>query len=142
MEIRPATIEQVRLGRDGQRIRVEDDVGSIAKQIQEISPRLKLEWNWKGEFFMVIETADTPDGLEERLVTTCRELDGRLLQRVREITSPSYSFLDEVERIDLEAERDKDRRFSERVGEAGEHAAHALRKDVGATNKAFVSKDV
>lgn len=141
MEIRPASIEQVRLGRDGQRILVDDDVGSIAKQIQEIDPRLKLEWNWKGEFFMVIETEELAEGREERLVTTAQELDGRLLKRVREITSPSYDFLGELERVDLQAEQERERRFSERAGEAGEHAAHALRKDLQAQNKVFVPKD-
>lgn len=138
MEIRAASLDQVRVGRDGRRLLVENDVGSIARQIGEIDPRLSLRYNERGEFFEVIETADGT----ERRVTTCLELDGRLLERLRAISDASYDYAGEIDRLDRQAKREVDRRFSEKVGEAGEKAAHALRKDLEYKGKAFVKRSL
>lgn len=142
MEIQPASLAQVRKGRDGRRVLIEDDVLDIAKRLQEIDDSLKLLWNEYGEYFVVAEVVQTPDGPEERLVTTAQDLDERLLQRVEKITHPSYDFAKEVDRIDKEAEKEKDHRFHEETGEVGERLAHAVRKDLQHTGKAFVPKDV
>jgi hypothetical protein len=139
MDIQPASVAQVRAGRDGRRFLIEDDVLDVARRIKEIDDSLSLQFNERGEFFVVVQTL--ADG-EEKLVTTAQELDERLIHRLKHITHQSYDYVAEMDRIDKQAEKDSEHRFSEKVGEAGEKAAHALREDLGATNKAFVSKDV
>lgn len=118
---------------------VEDDVLDVARRIKEIDSSLSLQFNERGEFFVVVQTLQ--DG-EEKLVLTAQELDERVLHRLKHITHQSYDFTAEVERMDKQAEKDADDRFHEQAGAAGEVAAHALRKDLGVTSKAFVSKDV
>jgi hypothetical protein len=131
---------QVRAGRDGRRYMIEDDVLDVARRIKEIDDSLSLQFNERGEFFVVVQTLE--DG-EEKLVTTAQELDERLIHHLKHITHRSYDFAKEADRMDAQAEREKDHAFHERVGEAGEVAAHALRKDLGLKGgKAFVSKDV
>ncbi len=134
MEVQPATLAQVRAGRDGRRVIVEEDVGDIARQIHEIDHRLGVQWNEKGEFFMVIEQ----DGLRERLVLTAQELDGRVVERVRRIADPAYDFVGEIDQMDQQAQREKDSRFREETGLVGERLAHAVRKDLGYQGKVFV----
>lgn len=138
MDVQPASIAQVRTGKDGKPITIDADVGGVAAQLREIDPKLKLAWNEKGGFFYVAED----DGREERLVFTAQECDGRIVERARQIASESYDLVAEMDRLDRGVERERDHAFSEKLGEAGERAAHALRKDLGATNKAFVGKDV
>jgi hypothetical protein len=137
MDIRPATMAQVTFARDGRKVTIEEDVGSIAMQLKEIDPKLKLQLNEKGGFFMVIED----DGREERLVFTAQECDGRILKRMREIAAPDYDYVGELERMDKQAAKDRDHSLSEKSGEIGEHLAHALRKDLN-PGKAVVSKDI
>lgn len=128
---------------NGQGVVIEDDVSSIARQIREISPRLQLHWRPKGEVFAVVEREDLPDGsVRVRLVTTARELDPRLVERVRRIAAEDYDFVKEVEAHDARVDREAEHRFHERTGEAGEHAYHAIRKDLGIKTRAFVPKDV
>lgn len=107
------------------------DVGSVVKQIKEIDSRLGVIWDDDGEFFAVVEQ----DGPKQRTVLTALELDHRVLQRVREISHPDYDYVAEMDAIDARADREKDARFSQEVGENAEVMAHALRKDLGATYK-------
>ncbi len=139
MEITPASFAQVHMGRDGRRITIEEDVGNVAKRIKEINPRLGLQWNERGEFFTVVETDERGD---ERLVLTAQECDERIVKRVEEIAHPGYDYLGEIDRMDAQAEKDKDHRFHEQTGEIGERLAHALRKDLEHKGKAFVTRDV
>lgn len=125
MELQPASIAQVRQGKK-RRITVEADVGSVVKQIQEIDPRLGVVWDDDGEFFLVVEQ----DGAKQRTVLTALELDHRVLQRVKEIASPDYDYVAEMDRIDAEADKEKDHRFQQEVGENAEKMAHALRSDL------------
>ena len=134
MDIAPASLAQIRMGRDGRRVVVSEDVGNVAAQIHEIDPRLGLVWNEKGEFFMVVEQ----DGLTERLVLTAKECDQRIVERVRQIASPDYDYGAEVDRLDAAAEKAKDHRFHEETGEVAERLAHALRKDLQHKGKVFV----
>jgi hypothetical protein len=127
MDLQPASIAQVRQGKH-RRITVEADVGNVVKQIREIDPRLGVIWDDDGEFFAVVEQ----DGLKQRIVLTALELDHRVLERLREISSPDYDYVAEMDRMDAVADREKDHRFSEEVGENAELMAHALRKDLGA----------
>jgi hypothetical protein len=137
MEIQPASIAQVRAGRNGRKVLIEDDVLHIAKRLQEIDRSLRLRWNEQGEFFVVYQVLDG----SEKLVLTARELDERIVQRVRKIAHPSYDYVAEMERMDRRAEKDADHRFHEQTGEIGERMAHALRKDLQAQNKVFIPDD-
>jgi hypothetical protein len=138
MEIRPATYAQIKRGRDGRMVAIDDDVAGIAAQLLEIDPSLRLRWSESGEYFVVYQDL----GSTQHLVTTAQELDGRLLQRVLQVTHPDFDFAAEVDRVDAEADREAARRFSEGVGERGERLAHAIRKDMGFTSRVVVPKDV
>ena len=143
MEIQPASMAQVVEGRDGRRWGIDDDVGGIAKQLQEIDPKLRLQWNEKREFFMVVEVLEEGDGKStERLVFSAKECDGRIVTRMRQIASPGYDFLAEIDQMDAQAEKDRDHGFSEKIGEAGEVAAHALRKDLEDQHRIVVPREV
>lgn len=133
MQLQPASITQVREGKHG-RVTVEADVGSVVQQIQEIDPRLGVIWDEDGGFFAVVEQ----DGPRQRIVFTCLELDYRVLERVRELASEDYDYVADMERIDAQADRAKDHRFSQEVGERAELMAHALRSDLQYKGKVFV----
>jgi hypothetical protein len=135
MEIRSASYNQVLKGRGGRMVLIDDDVCGIAAQLLEIDPSLRLRWSEAGEYFVVYQQIDEHT---RHLVTTAQELDGRLLQRVLKITHPDFDFAAEVDRIDAEADAAIEHRFHEGVGERGERLAHAVRKDMGFTNRAFV----
>lgn len=127
MEVTPATFAQVKTGRDGRRVTVTEDVGDVARRLQEISPKLILVWNENGQYFVVVERDGNGD---ERLVFTAQECDERIVKRAELITSSSYDFVGEMDRLDKAAERAKDHEFHERTGEIAERLAHAVRKDL------------
>jgi hypothetical protein len=127
MELQAASLAQVRRGRDGRQITIDEDVLGVVKELKQIDPGLKVRWNEVGEYFVVYEVLK--DGTES-LVTTTPTLDGRLVKHMRRLGSEDYDYVAEIERMDTDAERAKDRVFSERVGELGEQAAHALRQDL------------
>lgn len=139
MEIQPASIAQVRARDTGGIFTVDEDVGHIAAQIREVDPSLSLHWSEGGGHFEVRELC--ADG-KDRLVLTCNELDGRVVERLRQIRHPSYDYMAEIDRLDRQADRDKEHASSERIGEVGEKLAYALRKDLLHTGKAFIPKDL
>jgi hypothetical protein len=135
MEIQPATLAQVRQGRDGRRVLIEEDVLDVARRLQAIDPSLALHWNENGNYFVLTETDAAGT---ERMVLTAQELDDRLLARVQQIMHPSYDYAAELDRQDRQADRERDHRFAEQTGEVGERLAHAVRKDIQAKNKIIV----
>jgi hypothetical protein len=140
VEIEPATLAQVRAGRDGRSVLIEEDVFDVARQLKAIDHSLRLRWSESGEHFVVYQLLESED--VEKLVLTAKELSPGIVERVRQITHPSYDYVGEIDRMDKQAEKDKDDRFKEQTGEVGERLAHAVRKDLGATNKAFVKREV
>jgi hypothetical protein len=135
VEIQHATLAQVRDGRDGKRVLVEEDVLDIARQIRQIDPSLDVYWNEYGEHFVITETLK--DGTE-KLVTTALELDQRLIAHLRMLIHPDYDYGREIDRMDDQAEKDKDHEFAEQVGPLGEKLAHALRKDLQVKSRIYV----
>lgn len=126
MEIRPATLDQIIKGRDGKRVVITNDVGDIARQIKEISPDLELHYNEVAEYFVVIQKHETG----EHLVTTAQDLDARIVERVKQITSPGYNFEEEALAVE-KAQKDKsEHERKEHIGEVGEKLAHGFRKDL------------
>lgn len=138
MDLEPASLAQVRTGRDGRRVLVEDDVLDIAGKLKAVDADLRLQWNEKGEFFAVVQI--TEDG-GERLVTTAQECDDRLVERMAKVTSSTYDLVADMDQTDAAAERAKDHAFSEQTGEIAERLASAVRKDLNPA-KIIVPKDL
>lgn len=129
MEIARASLAQLQRGRDGRKLLITEDVGDIAKRIAEIDPTLFVRFNEDGEFFQVFQRIEEGPLVKEQLVTTAQELTPALVEHVRMLGSEDYDLAKEADRIDREAEKNRDHRFSEKIGERGELLAHALRKD-------------
>jgi hypothetical protein len=132
MEIQAASVDQMAQARDGRWVAIDADVGSVASLIKEIGDTLgvdfRLHFSERTGIFKVVQFM--PDG-EEQLVTTATELDGRLVNRLREITSESYDLAAEAEKVEEQARKDFEHAQAERIGEVGERLAHAIRTDLG-----------
>lgn len=138
MEIAPASVDQLVQSASGRWIAIDADVGSVAVQIKEIAVDrgidLRLRCSEVTGVFKVVQVIDD----EEQLVTTAQELDGRLVERVRQVTSPSYDLAGELDKIDDAADRQFWGDQREKVEEVGERLAHAIRKDLGEERKQVV----
>lgn len=124
----PLPVVQASIGK--RRILVESDVFNVVEQLQELDPRLSVNFIDQGEngWYSIVET--TPDGTEH-LVTTVLELTPAVVDHVRMLGSDGYDAVAEMDKLDDQAAKDKKRRFAEHVGEIGERLHHALRKDFG-----------
>ncbi len=138
MEIRPASIAQVRASKDGRNVLIEDDVLDVAKRLAEIDPDLRLRWSERGEHFTVYQQL----GDTEKLVLTSKEMTPAIVERIRQIAHPSYDFAGELDRMDDQADKDADHAFAEKVGPYGERMAHAIRKDTEHKGKVFLPRDI
>lgn len=129
---------------------VDADSCSVVKDLKAIDSTLGVRFvDGPEPFFAVYQDIRHPDGREEQhLVTTAQAyptsfgtytgLDGRVVERVRKITSPGYDFTAEAEKLKREHDEAKRKERAEVLGEAAERAAHALRKDLGVKSKAFI----
>lgn len=148
MEVRPthASLAAVIKSREGAMVMIEDDVQNVANDLRDIDPHLRLRYSEAGEYFVVYWKPDDEDEGCGDLITTAVEIDQRIVKDVREIyhrcSQPGYSFADEHERREDEAKRERDHALREANGELYERLAHAMRKDLGATNRAFIPADV
>ena len=139
MDISPGTVTEVKRALEGDLVEISPDVQEIATRLQEIDPALRLRFSEAQGVFVVFEVQQLPDGSsKEHLVTTARELDQRLINRILELSDPNYDFAGEIERLEQQAERDSDHAFDERTGESAERLAHAVRKDLGLKQRIFV----
>lgn len=139
MEIPAASFEQVRAGRDGRWVRIEQDLCEVVKQLREIDDSLRVEWNEDGNFYAIFEVGPGNTRNWVRTVPADR-LDSSLVERIRQIMHPSYSYIAEAEAKDTLAEREKDHRFEEEIGEKAERTAAVIRKQLGAKNKIVVPR--
>ena len=83
MEIRPLSLAQVQTGRDGRRYEVSGQAGEIAKQLQEMDPRLRVEFNEGGNFFVIYARSMNAKGEQvDDLVlrVAADEWDGRVVR--------------------------------------------------------------
>lgn len=71
------------------------------------------------------------DGTVSLLFTTKALSEGTIerIRRCDQTKHPNYDPLKEIEKEEAELEREKDRRFEERIGDMGERLFLALRKD-------------
>jgi hypothetical protein len=139
VSVRKATIAQVRAGRGGRLVQVDDDIFDMAKRLHEIDTSLGLDWNDTAGYFRVTQTL--PDG-RKHVVTTARELTPDLIELVRRLASSDYDYVGELERIDAEGKRDREHRMHEQTGEMGELLHHAIRQDLGYKPRIFLPRGV
>ncbi len=128
MKIQPATLDQVAIGRNGKRIAIDADVGSVAQQLQQIDSNLELYFNEDGGYYEV--RCKHPVSGKPYLVLTAQELDGRIIDRMHQIRDPQYNFAKELEADEAAMKKELEHKRKEQVGEVGERLAHAIRKDL------------
>ena len=139
-DIPPATIEQVREGKNGKVHVITEDAGGVAAGLRQVNPNLFLRYSEAGNYYVVYHR--NPDTKQDELVKTYQECDGRIVEDVarirKENETPGYSLADELERKESEAEKAREDAFSEQIGDAAERLHHALRQDTKTTNRAFI----
>jgi hypothetical protein len=109
-------------------VTIEDDVLGVKRQIEERWPSLEVAFDKDRLVWMIIEHGDT----RHSLVFETSTLDGRVIERIEKADqqSPnSIDFLDAMDKVNEEIERDRDRRFSDQIGDFGERFLHALKQD-------------
>jgi hypothetical protein len=84
IEVRPASLSMVQSTVEGDRVRVDEDVQNVARDLREIDAGLKLEYDTVQRFYAVKwEHLNGRGELVEKLVLTALELDARIVGRVR-----------------------------------------------------------
>jgi hypothetical protein len=142
-EIQAATIDQIVQGRDGKIHIIDADAGGVVARLKRIDPNLCVRWSEAGDYYVVYYNGE--DGPE--LVATYQELDQRIAADIERINwenrQPGYSFADELEKRDAEAEKRFEKEQFEKTAEHGEELAFHLREATGRNDhKIFVGKDV
>ena len=99
-----ATIAQVRAGRGGRLVEIDDDIFDLAKRLHEIDASLGLDWNDAGGYFRVTQTLENG---QKHVVLTCQELTPEIIERVRLVVGSGYDLVGELDRIDRERERER-----------------------------------
>ena len=138
MEIQPASFTQVLRARDGRMVVVDDDVLGVARQLREIDTSLRLRYSEAGNYWVVYQEIEENGAKRMHLVLTSRELTPAIVKRVQQIAHPSYNAADEADRLDREARKERERKLSEALGDAGERLHHAFGKMYGFKHRAFI----
>lgn len=141
-EIAPASMAQIKQGRGGRVHIIEADAGGVAQGLKRLDARLHLRYSEGGGHYVVYcREKWEPEG-NGHLVGTYQECDQRIVkdveQTIHKWRQPGFSFADELEKQDAEAERKADHEWSENFGETAERLAHAIRKDL-ALDKATIT---
>lgn len=137
-----ASLGQLQLTNRLEMIRVEQDVLGVVEHLKGIDPGLVLLFDKKQEIYVLYwegfrakEEGGTPEWCED-LVGSYLELDQRLINLIERIDGQGrgrYDLERELDRLDREAERERERVFSERIGDQAERLRYALRQDLGST---------
>jgi hypothetical protein len=143
ISIIPATVDQVIRGRGGKTIVIDNDVSGIAKQLLEIDSRLRVSYSFEGRYFMIYLEGAAAHG-RNHLVLTAEVLDGRVIQRCREVCRSDYDVGADLTAREAQIDADKDYQFSQQVGELSEHLAHAIKSDLkkGRPGPIYIPPDV
>jgi hypothetical protein len=139
-------------------VAISEDVGGVADELARIDPGLKVRFAENGDppYWVVFhESVDAEGRQTHHLVLTQQAyqsplgiwegLDHRIVERIREIDPHGRGGYDYARELQKQNERVEERRreaFREKVGPLAEQAAHALRKDLGSTARAFIPRDV
>jgi hypothetical protein len=147
--LHPAKLDQILETRNRQVV-VDADSCTVVGDLRAIDPTLGVRFvDGPEPFFAVYQDIKHPDGsTEQHLVTTAQAyptafgtftgLDGRVVERVRKVTSPGYDFMAEAAKMKAEHDSKEAQARRDLLGEMGEQAAWALRKDLGVKTKAFI----
>lgn len=136
MEIAPALADDVRLGRDGKRYLVTAEAGSIARQLQEIDPRVYVEFHEPPagrEANPVYSICLRVDEHKSDLIFRTSSLDGRVVERLRMLNFNLRHGISEADRMDAEdaAQRaELERQASEQVKENAYALMRGIQKSV------------
>jgi hypothetical protein len=154
--VEPARLDQIRCAYDGRIVMIDAAVGGVAADLKAIDPCLHVGFAKDADppCFLIIYTSE--DGRESYLVNSAQAhlnhagvyegLDQRIVERIREIDPRGrgkFNYAEELRKGHerrLEAQR---RARREMLGEFGEIAAHAVRRDLGARYKgrAFIPRE-
>lgn len=147
-EIEPASIAQVHAARGGRWVEIDDDVGNVAKQLNEIDHHLRVKWSGAGEYFVVyyqhgdpcVNCTMHPCQPDKRdLILTAMELDQRIVKRVELIDQHGrggYDLVKEIER--QEAAQDAPLKFTDEQRDNIERKVHAMRRIAGDASRIVV----
>lgn len=129
-EIEPATVEQVRQGRDGKMHVISADAGGVVDRIKQVDPRLNVRYVEAADYYAVY----SKEGESEYLVGTYKELDQRVAADIEKVAwknrQPGYSLADDLDDLEARAQKEFDAQQYEKIGESAEELAFALRKDL------------
>lgn len=122
---------------------IEEDLLDIVKELKQISPSLFVRWSpGNGEPFYTLYAKEIVNGKEtEYLVKTFKQLDQRIVDRVRFIMSRDYNYVKELDKLDDKQDSDFNYKMDQIFGENAEKLAFALRKDFGLLNSRAFIKD-
>ena len=127
MELR--TLKTWYTARDGW-VTLDDDVLSIVRQVRDLfGQRITVEMNPQNGDYVFVEHCE--DGVD-RLIFTTQELDGRCVERLLRSDSQGRAYqdpYDAAERAQDDQQRAIDEYYRGYIGEAGEHLAHAMKRD-------------
>jgi hypothetical protein len=138
-DFRRASLTQVRAGRGGRMVAIDDDVMDIARRLHEIDRSLGVDWNDSAGYFRVTQTLQ--DG-SKHVVLTCLELTPAVIAEVAKTVHPSYNLDAELEKAERQEEHEFQHQQSEKIGEIGERLYHAMRKDKQVKNRIVLPRGV
>lgn len=168
-EIRPARMVQVQEAWDHGYDIIEPDVGGVVEALKRHDPSLgvRLGTRFKERAWCIFrkhcpvhpeyqqECPDCRIGLSRDFVTSRRAWQNKSgtweglthevvdhLFKIDRDARNGYDFVAEVDRVNAQAEQNKQENIRKRVGEHGEELAHAIRKDLGQRYKgrAFITR--
>jgi hypothetical protein len=136
-----ATLDQVRIGRAGHLIEIDQDVMDVAYRIRDVGravgARLGVQYNEESNKFRVYE--EGADG-KQRTVTWLVALTPNAVEFVQSLFG--RDLVADMDRVDAQAEKDRRHALDEAVGPVAEKLHHAIRKDLGLKPRVFVPKDI
>ena len=149
----PATLDQIRRTREGDWISVPHE---IEDDLKRLDAGFRVRFSHSGQFWCVFHQHHegcphngTGGPGSTYMVLTAQAyrnsfgvwegLDQRVVREL-ERTNPAkgYDLTAELDRKNREAEKRKVERRHEALAPIGEHAAHAVRKDLGVKQRAFI----
>jgi hypothetical protein len=136
IEIEPGTLSQVKQAQNGRMVLISDDAAGIAADLRAIDRSLRLRCADDQSVYIVYQALE--DG--EKLVTTSKTLDARIVQRVREIAQPGYDLVGELHKAEAQDRREHEHKVSEQVGDVADKLAFAIRKDLSRTETPKTAK--
>lgn len=147
MDVQPAHVDQVLRAKDGQYVTIDSDAGGVADELRRIDPKLKVRFAESGPHWAVYYQQDdrttylvlTAEATQGR-TGAWGGLDHRIVKRIMKIGHSSYDYAREVERQNVKARKANRDATREKMAEAGVLAYHAIRKDLGVKDRAFIKK--